>query len=204
MDKNRNANANFAGRIISYFNRTYKVSVPEYKIDEKTLPMGFRPVYDTYVDVVIEHLGGKSFRETAVERTARTPEQSCQTGILEQSQDGVEEGQDNLSRNHPFRRFSMQYNQRNRISYNYGGELETLCAGIAYGADDILNGNSKMIIRFDDNDISVTDWYDLTTTNAEQIRFYKNGRIDVRFKDSAAAESCFKRLHLDEITLREN
>lgn len=53
--------------------------------------------------------------------------------------------------------FSMQYNQRNRISYNYGGELETLCAGIAYGADDILNGNSKMIIRFDDNDISVTD-----------------------------------------------
>ena len=48
------------------------------------------------------------------------------------------------------------------------------------------------------------DWYDLTTTNAEQIRFYKNGRIDVRFKDSAAAESCFKRLHLDEITLREN
>ena len=78
------------------------------------------------------------------------------------------------------------------------------CAGIAYGADDILNGNSKMIIRFDDNDISVTDWYDLTTTNAEQIRFYKNGRIDVRFKDSAAAESCFKRLHLDEITLREN
>ena len=174
VDKNRNANANFANRIISYFNRTYKVSVPEYKIDEKKLPMGFRPVYDTYVDVVIEHLGGKSFRETAVEELLR------------------------------FDDFSMQYNQRNRISYNYGGELETLCAGIAYGADDILNGNSKMIIRFDDNDISVTDWYDLTTTNAEQIRFYKNGRIDVRFKDSAAAESCFKRLHLDEITLREN
>ena len=44
--------------------------------------------------------------------------------------------------------------------------------------------------------------YTHLTTNAEQIRFYKNGRIDVRFKDSAAAESCFKRLHLDEITLR--
>ena len=100
--------------------------------------------------------------------------------------------------------YYIQYNNRCKISYNYGGELETLCAGIAYGADDILNGNSKMIIRFDDNDVSVTDWYNLTTTNAEQIRFYKNGRIDVRFKDSAAAESCFKRLRLDEITLREN
>ena len=91
-----------------------------------------------------------------------------------------------------------------KISYNYSGELETLCAGIAYGADDVLCGNSKMIIRFDDNDVSVNDWYDLTTTNAEQIRFYKNGRIDVKFKDSAAAESCFKRLRLDEITLPEN
>ena len=30
VDKNRNATANFAGRIISYFNRTYNVSVPEY------------------------------------------------------------------------------------------------------------------------------------------------------------------------------
>ena len=29
--------------------------------------MGFRPVYQTYVDMVIEHLGGKSFRETAEE-----------------------------------------------------------------------------------------------------------------------------------------
>ena len=98
----------------------------------------------------------------------------------------------------------MQYHQRCKISYNYDGGLETLCAGIAYGADDVLCSNTKMIIRFDDNDVSVNDWYDLTTTNAEQIRFYKNGRIDVKFKDSATAESCFKRLRLDEITLPEN
>lgn len=49
------------------FNKTYNVSVPVPKIDEKTLHMGFRPVYETYVDMVIEHLGGKSFRETAEE-----------------------------------------------------------------------------------------------------------------------------------------
>ncbi len=50
-------------------------------------------------------LGRQEFPGNGRGRTARTPEQSCQTGILEQSQDGVEEGQDNLSRNHPFRRF---------------------------------------------------------------------------------------------------
>lgn len=63
VDKNHNANSNFANRIIAYFNRTYNVSVPEQRINEKTLRMGFRPVYGTYVDAVIEHLGGKSFRK---------------------------------------------------------------------------------------------------------------------------------------------
>ena len=171
---------------------------------EKTLPMGSHPVYGTYVDVVIEHLGGKSFRETAVEellaRVARVVKPSCWSKVkTELKKDRIVFPE--IIR---FDDYYIQYNNRCKISYNYGGDLETLCAGIAYGADDILNGNSKMIIRFDDNDVSVTDWYDLTTTNAEQIRFYKNGRIDVRFKDSAAAGNCFKRLRLDEITQREN
>ena len=204
VDKNHNANSNFANRIIAYFNRTYNVSVPEQRINEKTLRMGFRPVYGTYVDAVIEHLGGKSFRETAVEELLARLSKVVRPAYWSKVKTELKKDKIIFPEIIRFDDFSMQYNQRNRISYNYGGELETLCAGIAYGADDILNGNSKMIIRFDDNDISVTDWYDLTTTNAEQIRFYKNGRIDVRFKDSAAAESCFKRLHLDEITLREN
>ena len=61
-----------------------------------------------------------------------------------------------------------------------------------------------MITGFHADNVDVSGWYDLTTTSAEQIRFYKNGRIDIRFKDCAAAESCFKRLRLDEITLRED
>lgn len=203
VDNNCNANANFAGRIISYFNKTYNVNVPIPVIDEKTQRMGFRPVYQTYVDTVIEHLGGKSFRETAVEellaRVARVVKPSRWSKVkTELKKDKIVFPE--IIR---FDDFYLQYNKC-QISYNYGGELETLCAGIAYGADDALCGNSKMIIRFDHNDVSVNDWYDLTTTNAEQIRFYKNGRIDVRFKDSEAAENCFRRLRLDEITLPEN
>ena len=63
VDSKCNANVNFANRIVSYFNKTYNVAVPVPEIDGKTLRMGFRPVYETYVDAVIEHLGGKSFRE---------------------------------------------------------------------------------------------------------------------------------------------
>ena len=204
VDKNHNANANFAGRIISYFNRTYNVDVPIPVIDEKAMRMGFRPVYQTYVDMVIEHLGGKSFRETAEEellaRFLKTVRPSCWSKVKPE----LKKDKITFPEIIRFDEFSMQYSQKNRISYNYGSKLEIFCAGIAYGADDILNGDSKMIIHFDDNDVSVSGWYDLTLTNAEQIKFYKNGRIDIRFKDSQAAGNCYRRLRLDEITLRED
>ncbi len=204
VDKNYSANENFADRIISYFNKTYNVAVPVPAVDEKTLRMGFRPVYQTYVDAIIEHLGGKSFRETAEEellaRFLKTVRPSCWSKVKPE----LKKDKITFPEIIRFDEFSMQYSQKNRISYNYGGKLETLCAGIAYGADDILNGDSKMIIHFDDNDVSVSGWYDLTLTNAEQIKFYKNGRIDIRFKNSAAAGNCFKRLRLDEITLQED
>lgn len=203
VDKNSNANANFANRIISYFNKTYNVSVPVPEIEKKALPMGFRPVYETYVDAVIEHLGGKSFRETAVEELLVRLGKVVKPAYWSKVKTELKKDKIIFPEIIRFDEFSMQYSHKNRISYNYSGELEALCAGIAYGADDILNGNSKMIIHFDDNNVSISDWYDLTTTNAEQIRFYKNGRIDVKFKDSSTAESCFKRLRLDKITLRE-
>lgn len=202
VDKNHNANANFASRIISYFNKTYNVQVPVPNIDGKTLRMGFRPVYETYVDAVIEHLGGKSFRETAEEellsRFLKTVKPSCWSKVKPELKKDKIIFPEILR----FDEFYLSYN-RNQIHYNYKDKIETFCEGIAFGADDTIHGSSRMIVRLDENDVDVSGWYDLTTTNAEQIRFYKNGRIDVRFKDSAVAESCFKRLRLDEITLKE-
>lgn len=52
VDSRHNAIRNFINRIIGYFNNTYSVSVEAPKIDEKTLPIDFRPVYNTYVDKV--------------------------------------------------------------------------------------------------------------------------------------------------------
>ena len=60
-----------------------------------------------------------------------------------------------------------------------------------------------MIMGLDTRNVDISRWYDLTTTNALSIKFYANGRIDVKFKDSATAESCFKRLRLNEIKLRD-
>lgn len=203
VDKNYNANSNFAGRIIAYFNKTYNVQVPVPSIDEKTLQMGFRPIYESYVDTVIEHLGGKSFRETAEEellsRFLKTVRPSCWSKVKPELKKDKITFPDILS----FDSYYAESYNRNHVHYSYRDKIETFCEGIAFGADDSIHGSSRMILGLNEEDIDVSRWYDLTTTNAEQIRFYKNGRIDVRFKDSAAAESCFKRLRLDEITLRE-
>ena len=47
--------------------------------------MVFRSVYRTYVDMVIEHLGGKSFRETTEEellaRFPKTIQPSCRSKV---------------------------------------------------------------------------------------------------------------------------
>ena len=203
VDKNHNANANFANRIISYFNKTYNVAVPVPGIDDATLRMGFRPVYETYVDTVIEHLGGKSFRETAEEELLSRFLKIAQPSRWSKVKPELKKDKITFPEILRFDEFYLSYN-RNQIHYNYKGNIEIFCEGIAFGADDSINGSSRMIVRLDENDVDVSGWYDLTTTNAEQIKFYKNGRIDVKFKDSTAAESCFKRLRLDEITLRED
>ena len=204
VDKNYNANANFASRIIDYFNKTYNVSVIVPHIDEKTLPMGFRPIFETYVDAVIEHLGGKSFRDTAEEeliyRFLKVVQPSRWSKVKPELKKDKITFPDILS----FDSFYQEYYNRNQIHYNYRDKIETFCEGIAFGADDSIHGSSRMIIGLNEDDIDVSRWYDLTTTNAGQIKFFKNGRIDVKFKDSAAAESCFKRLRLYEITLRED
>ena len=110
--------------------------------------MGFRPVYQTYVDMVIEHLGGKSFRETAEEellaRFLKTVQPSRWSKVKPEL-------------------------KKDKITF-----------------PDIVSWDSIHL-----------------EYHREQIKFYKNGRIDVRFKDSQAAENCYRRLRLDEITLRE-
>ena len=203
VDKNRNANANFANRIISYFNRTYNVSVPEYKIDEKTLQMGSRPVYGTYVDVVIEHLGGKSFRDTAeeelIKRFLQTVRPSCWSKVKPELKKDKIIFPDIVT----WDSIHYQYYKEYDFEYDSDRKVSQFCEGIAFGADDVLCGSIEMIMGLDTRNVDISRWYDLTTTNALNMKFYANGRIDVKFKDSATAESCFRRLRLNEIKLRD-
>ena len=168
VDSRHNAIRNFISRIIGYFNNTYSVSVEAPKIDEKTLPIDFRPA-SNWSKVKPELKKDKIIFPDIVTWDS----------------------------------FHYEYYKDYKFSYETDRKVSRFCEGIAFGADDVLCGSIEMIMGLDTRDVDISRWYDLTTTNAVSLKFYGNTRIDVKFKDSAAAESCFKRLRLNEIKLRD-
>lgn len=203
VSSNFNANECFARKIIGYFNRTYNVSVPVPEINGDTLKMGSRPHYMTYVDAVIEHLGGRSFRKTAEEELIKRFHQLVKPNRWSKVKPELKGDKISFPNIIFFDSFYYEYNRTNRVHYNYHGNISTLCEGIAFGSDDVLCGDSKMVIRLNQDNVDISGWYDLTTANATGIKFFRNGRIDVRFKDREAASLCFNRLRLDELRLQE-
>lgn len=200
---NHSANQNFASRIIGYFNRTYNVSVPVPEIDGDTLKMGFRPQYMTHVDTVIEHLGGRSFRKTAEEELIKRFHQLVKPHRWSKVKPELKGDKISFPNIVVFDSFYYDYNRTNHVHYNYHGNISTLCEGIAFGSDDVLCGDKGMVMRLNQDNVDISGWYDLTTTNATGMKFFRNGRIDVRFKDREAASLCFNRLRLDELRLQE-
>lgn len=204
VDSNYRANEAFANRIVRYFNKAYNVSIPMPEINRETLKMGSRPLYQSYVDTVIEHLGGRSFRDTAEEELLKRFLELVTPHRWSKVKPELKGDKISFPNILTFDSFYQEHHNENHIHYSYRSHIETFCEGIAFGADDTVNGSSRIIPGFNDDKVDISDWYDLTTTNAEQMKFFKNGRIDVRFKDRQNAQACYKRLRLDEVTLRED
>lgn len=201
---NYRAHETFANRIVRYFNQTYNVSVPLPDIDNKTLPIGSRPVYGTYVGLVIEHLGGRGFRETAEDELLKRFLQAVRPSRWSKVKPELKGDKISFPDVIMYDSFYYDNYKQNHLHYNYRSELEHFCEGIAFGADDTLCGGIGIIIHFNPDQIDTSDWYDLNTTHAEQMKFFRNGRIDVKFKDKEMADLCYKKLKLDGITLDEN
>ncbi|MBS1439873.1 MAG: hypothetical protein HP006_06835 [Alistipes sp.] len=187
---------NFAYRIISYFNKQYNLSIPTPNIydDPDELPWGFRPDYMSCIEIVFDHLGGRGFREKAEDEiidrcleTVRKYRNEMQPKLKGQT----------ISFTAMFR-FS-DYTP-DRICYEDVRKISNLCTALALFGDQRLNGEIGIIQQFDADKVDTSRWYDLTTSDAEQIRFYKNGRIDVRFANHHAAQLCFHQLRLDTLT----
>jgi hypothetical protein len=74
-----------------------------------------------------------------------------------------------------------------------------LCEGIAFGTTGSLRGNTSIIQKFDESSVSISESYTLVCGSAREMKFYKNGRIDVRFSDAASARNYFEKLQLNKL-----
>lgn len=190
----------FEQNIISYFNKTYHVSIPVPEMNKKGFPLDFRPVYTAYTGLVEQHLQGKGFRQTAEEELTKRFYNTVDCSYWKQKMPEQIKEKIVFYDVIRFDEFYFQYG-KNKIHYNYSRILETFCEGIAFGAQEQLGRNTGIISGFNPDDTNISEWYSLSAYPATGIKFYKNGRIDVRFADSASAKNCFDKLQLNKITI---
>lgn len=194
VTQRRNAIIRFGRTIISYFNRTYALSVDYEEPDEETLPVTLRPSYLSYVDQVINHLGGRNFRETAEEEIISRFYKNVIRPYKKMPE--LKNGKIIFYDVIRFDDFYIKHYQQYQLSYNYRNELESLCEGIAWAGNNSLNGNSNMIHTFDSNRVDITQPYSIHAGEAEKMKFYRNGRIDITFSTKQAAETAYRKLRL--------
>jgi len=63
----------------------------------------------------------------------------------------------------------------------------------------MLTGNIRNILCFKSENVDTTEWYPFGIGDGIMFKFFKNGRLDVKFKDAGAAERCWKKLRLDTL-----
>jgi len=190
----------FANDIIRHFNRRYGVSVPLPEIDREKLPMGFMPVYQTYVDAVIEHLGGKGFHEVAedelIARFHKVVKPHYRTFKSELRGDKIVIP-DVLWYD------TYTFDDLLRLSGEAECDLNALCAGIMFGVTGSLNGGVNFLSEYNRRDIDVSRWYVFNIGEPVSVKFYKNRRVDFKFENAGAAERCWKKLRLDTLKITD-
>ena len=198
VKRRRNTINVFINNIIRYFNHNYNLSVPFPEINDDELPVDFIPGYMSYVDTVIAHLGGRSFRGAAEEELISR----VQGNVHRYDRHSLPEikGKSIIFKNLiSFDSNYIEWYKQYKINWSETKPLEALCAGLAFFSQNRINGDTGIISGLNKEDVNLTDWYPLSTSPAEYIKFYKNGRVDVKFSDAAKAEDCFRKLKLHEL-----
>lgn len=190
----------FAGNIIDHFNRQYHLSVEVPDFDKDHTPWGHRPDYTTYVDHVIGYLGGRDFHQVGRQEIIERLQQTLRYG----KGPVVIGNKIVLSKICRYNSIALEFQQRYDFYYDVARHIDNICAGLVLAATDRLDGDHRIILGLDQNDVDLSNWYSLSSSagTAEAVKFYKNGRIDIRFNDHAAALACYDRLQLDKMEAR--
>ena len=185
----------FYRTITNHFNTTYSLTVDSTDFDTEKTPVTFRPLFSHCVNRIINHLGGCSFRETA---EAELINRFLKVAMPGYGKEPDLKGEKIIFHNIlSFDDFYIASRGQYSRHYNCRNELGAICEGLALAGCNALNGDEDIIINFNGSNINIAEPYDLNTDEPKQMKFYKNGRIDVKFSSKAKAESAYNRLKLN-------
>lgn len=179
----------YCEKVMQHFRKKYQIN-STYKEEPAQIKMGHRPSYATYVDFLVSGLDGKSFREKA--------EEEIICGAMTVACRGRKQP---LCKGDIIQFFNITYMDSfyrglGRNAFSYSQSVAKLCAGLALFAEDSIEGDERYISGLDTNNVEVGKWYDLPSDKLSGIKFYLNGRIDVRFASAAHAAACYRFLRL--------
>lgn len=178
----------FANDIVDYFNDKYGINVKRtdrFKTvqDITKFDPTFRPQYEDIVDDVIAHLGGRSF--------AQTMEDEIYANALRYyHKDEIEIKGSRLT----VGCFADACFYRNELSYETQSQLEKFIDALHYyltghrypgGINGYLNTNRTP---------EVSKTYGCVLPKIEHFKFYKNRKMEVKFKSESDAKGFYERI----------
>jgi len=176
-----------------YFEEKYRFSILRPDCED-TISVGFLPDYKLYVDHIISRLNGQTFREKAEEEIiirSLFASKRRERGTAPELRDNKILFYDIVEMD-DYQRSIGRY----QIAYGTDTFVNNICAGLVLYATQSIQGNIGSIPEFNQYNVQVGKWYDMKMDKIEAIRFYVNGRIDVRFSTPTAAAECFHFLRL--------
>lgn len=192
-DNYRRACYFFGSVIMRYFEEKYRFSILRPDCED-TISVGFLPDYKLYVDHIISRLNGQTFREKAEEEIiirSLFASKRRERGTAPELRDNKILFYDIVEMD-DYQRSIGRY----QIAYGTDTFVNNICAGWVLYATQSIQGNIGSIPEFNQYNVQVGKWYDMKMDKIEAIRFYVNGRIDVRFSTPTAAAECFHFLRL--------
>lgn len=191
----------FAKTIMAYFNKNYTLDVPEYERGVNENVWAQRPVYQTIVDHVLDHLGGKTFRQKAEEEIIGKFLERVKPWNCDKSKPEIKG--DKIIFPRAARYSDYSWGRINEMGWENYRDFNDFIAGLMLGSMNILNGHAGHIQDFDRENIDFDRWYNLTINGAVTMKLYKNGRVDVKFRDKESAELCYSRLKLETLEIKQ-
>lgn len=186
----------FRNKLIRYFNDKYSISVSSYSrdsSDQHTIISGTHPTWEDTVQDVIAHLGGRSFRDTAEDE------------IINRLHNMVTGWRGQLRARLTGRTISLidqlGYSDYTpcRMDYSYRQKLDQMTNAMLLGAERRIDGGIGSIRGLNTDYTIFGEWYETDSEVIDGVKFYKNGKIDFRFRDTQSASDCWAYLRLDQI-----